>query len=100
MSQPASSASSMTEVEDKYPTDLPSPTSPSLHRMATMHSVTTTQSARSMRSHLTEENLPFRTLTANANFEEYTEDSPTGEIIGPTLHNTTTGKDVTYKLIT
>jgi multidrug resistance protein len=100
MSQPSSSASSMTEVEDTYPTDLPSPAADVLQRMQTLHSVKTGRSLRTVRSHLTEENLPFRTLSKNANFEEYTEDSPSGEIPGPTIYNTKTGQSVTYKLVT
>jgi len=91
----------MTEVEDRDPNEIfPSPTNDALQRMSTMHSVKTSRSYRSIRSHITEENLPFRTLTENANFEEYTEDFPGGEIKGPTIRNTKTGEDVTYKLVT
>jgi hypothetical protein len=91
----------MTEVEDRDPNVIfPSPTNDALQRMSTMHSVKTGRSYRSIRSHITEENLPFRTLTENANFEEYTEDFPGGEIKGPTIRNTKTGEDVTYKLVT
>jgi hypothetical protein len=91
----------MTEVEDRDPNEIfPSPTNDALQRMSTMHSVKTSRSYRSVRSHITEENLPFRTLTENANFEEYTEDFPGGEIKGPTIRNTKTGEDVTYKLVT
>ncbi|KAM0277835.1 hypothetical protein ACHAQH_005539 [Verticillium albo-atrum] len=47
--------------------------------------------------------LPYRTLTSNANFAEYTTTSPTGEIPGPPVPESSsngTGAHEQYKLVT
>lgn len=64
--------------------------------------------ANSLRRQLTKErtrdpeldvNLPYRTLTAEANMKEYTSEEPTGEIKGPNIVGPN-GEQQQYKLVT
>ncbi|KAF3761821.1 putative MFS multidrug transporter [Cryphonectria parasitica EP155] len=45
------------------------------------------------------DSLPYRTLSQNANFSEFTTEDPTGEIVGPVVTDSE-GKEKQYKLVT
>ena len=66
-------------------------------RSASLHRLRSASTARSTRDPELELNLPYRTLTADANMDEYRVENPAGEIPGPPKEGDT---DKNYRLVT
>lgn len=73
-----------------------------LSRSGSLSNQLTRQSTKETRRdpNLDPDSLPYRTLSANANFDEFTTEHPSGTIKGPVVIDPTAGKEIAYKLVT
>lgn len=72
-----------------------------LRRSSSLNRQLTRQSTKEVRRdpNLDPESLPYRTLSQDANFDEYTTEHQSGEIKGPVVREPS-GKETQYKLVT